>query len=230
MTHKGCGCDNTKSAPSKLSQMISGLRLFPKTHDFFGLMEQSARNVVKGTELLCQMIENKARREELLVQLKDCEHDGDKITHDTIDLVHSTFLTPFDRTDMRKLLVKMDDVLDRCHSTGNRLTKYNVTEMPDELFKLAQTVRRAAGEILGAVSGLRNIKNVQTVLNHCREINRLEREADELINAAFTTLFDNSWDPLEVIKLKELAEIIEAAADKSKNVSDIIEGIILKNT
>lgn len=214
---------------SFIRKIISGFRLFPKSHDFFGYFQSSADNIVNGTQLLCKMIAHKEDRHEMLVQLKEFEHVGDHITHDVIDLLHTTFLTPFDRSDIYTLIVKMDDILDIAHYVGNRLTRYNISDMPDEVTQLADIVCKSSQEIALAVSDLKNLKNSQRILCHCIEINRLENEADEKINNSIEGLFGNGWDPYEVIKLKELLENLETAADKCEDVANIIEGIILRN-
>lgn len=215
---------------ASIRSFISRLRLFPKTHDFFGYFEKSSLNIVDGAKLLCRMIANKEERPELVRQLKDYEHVGDKITHDVIDLLHQTFLTPFDRSDIHTLVVKMDDILDIIYYIGNRLTRYRVSEMPNEVLELAKIVLRSTEEISKAVSGMKNLKNMQKVLNHCIEVNSLENEADEKTNAVIEKLFGNGWETLQVIKIKELIENLEAAADKCEDVANIIENILLKHT
>lgn len=220
-----------KNAPfAALRRLITGLRLFPQSHDFFSYFQRSGENIVKGTKLLCQMIANKDSRHAELELLKEYEHIGDQITHDVIDLLHHTFLTPFDRSDIHTLIVKMDDVLDIAYYVGNRLTRYDVSKTLDEFTHLAQVVNKSAEEISKAVVKLKDMKNCQEILHHCIEVNRLENEADDAMNAAIERLFKSGWEPLEIIKLKELLENLEAAADKCEDVANIIEGIILRNS
>lgn len=214
---------------SFIRRVISRLRFFPKTPDFFGYFEKSSENIANGTKLLCRMIENKDQRPELLDQLKDYEHIGDHITHDVIDLLHQTFLTPFDRLDIHKLVVKMDDILDFAYYVGNRMTRYHIEDMPPEVGQLAEIVHLSSGEISKAVGYLKHLKNTNQILKHCIEVNRLENEADEKINVVIEKLFTGGYDPYQVIKIKELVENLEAAADKCEDVANIIEGIILRN-
>lgn len=214
---------------SRVRNLITGLRFFPKTHDFFAYFQKSAENTVKGTAVLCEMIAHKERRGELLEMLKEHEHIGDDITHSVIDLLHHTFLTPFDRADIYTLIVKMDDILDIAYYVGNRMKRYDISDMPVEMKYLADIVHRASKEISQAMVELKDLKNSQNTLKHCIEINRLENEADDNINTAIEGIFRNGWDPYEVIKLKELLENLEAAADKCEDVANIIEGIILRN-
>ena len=212
-----------------IRRIIQGLRLFPDTPDFFSYFERSIDNTVKGTELLCRMIDQPVDRHVMVEQLKDIEHVGDHITHDVIDLLHKTFLTPFDRIDIHTLIVKMDDILDIAYYVGNRLTRYNITVIPHELGELAEILHKATQELAKAVPFLRHMKNSPKILSHCIEVNRLENEADEKINAVIESLFNNSYTPYDVIKIKELVENLEGATDKCEDVANLMEGIILRN-
>jgi uncharacterized protein Yka (UPF0111/DUF47 family) len=214
---------------SKLRKVVSKFRVFPKSHDFFDYFRRSGENVVSGTALLCEMIKNQEGRAAQLERLKEYEHIGDKITHDVIDLLHTTFLTPFDRLDIHKLIVRMDDVLDLAYYVGNRLTRYRVTKMPDEMAPLAHIVHLSAIELSKAIVDLKDMKNSHKILNRCIEVNRLENEADELMNTAIENLFSKGWDPCDLIKHKELLENLETAVDKCEDVANIIESIILRN-
>lgn len=225
---KGCK-QGRKLQLSAVRKAIFSLRLFPKNHDFFAYYQKSSDNILSGTNLLYRMLTNKEERHELLCQLKDCELIGDKITHDVIDLLHHTFLTPFDRTDMHTLIVKMDDVLDFAYYVGNRLTRYDVKETPAEMLSMAEIVCRAAEEISFAVSELRDLKNCKTILARCIKIKDFENQADDKINAMIERIFKSNRDPLEIMKVKELVEHLEGAADKCEDVANIIEGIILRH-
>lgn len=212
-----------------LRKLISKVRLFPKTHNFFEYFEKESANILVGAKILCRMIAHKEERPELVKELKECEHVGDKLTHEVIDLLHQTFITPFDRSDIHTLVVKMDDILDIIDFIGNRLTVYNITEMPDEIGQLAEIVFLSTKELSKAMAGLERLKDTQRVLNHCIEVNRLENEADEKTNNVIEKLFNNNWEAIQIIKLKELVENLEAAEDKCEDVANIIENIILKN-
>lgn len=225
LTEKKC----SKPFLERLGRIISRVRFFPKTHDFFGFFEKSSENVVKGSELLCRMVRCKEGRHELSKQLKDYEHVGDKITHDVLDLLHQTFLTPIDRSDIHTMVVKLDDVLDIVNFIGNRLSIYNVSELPEEVAKLADIVHQSTREVSKAIKSLEGFKDTKKVLAHCIEVNRLENEADETVNIVIEKLFSNKWEPIEIIKLKELIENLEAAEDKCEDVAEIIENIILKH-
>lgn len=208
---------------------ISGLRLFPKNHDFIGLYQRSSENIVRGTKLLARMLASKPERPELLGKLKEYELIGDEITYEVIDLLHHTFLTPFDRSDMHTLIVKMDDVLDFAYYVGNRLTRYDVQQTSQEMLDLADIICRASQEIVTAVEDLRDLKNSKRILGSCKRISELENEADEKMNTSLEMIFKSGWDPLEIMKVKELLEHLEGAVDKCEDVANIIEGIILRH-
>lgn len=213
-----------------MRKIIANLRFFPKTHDFFGYFEKSIKNTVEGVKILQKIVLNREKRLELVAELKDREHAGDKITHEVIDLLRETFLTPFDRHDMYTLAVKLDDILDIIYYIGNRMTRYNIEKMPKEVSKMTDIILCASEELAKAVAGLRNMKNSRKVLDHCVEINSLENEADDQMNHVIEELFSGEWGAMEVIKVKEMVENLEMCADKCEDVANIIEGIILKHS
>lgn len=219
----------SKPPLSGLRRMISGLRLFPKTHDFFIHFDQLGDTISAGARLLCRMIADKGKRVDLLKELKECEHEGDRITHGVVNLVRETFLTPFDRSDMHRLVVRMDDILDNIYHIGNRLTRYDVDSIPAELVQLSDLVQASAAEVALAVKGLSQPKKFHDVLKHCVEIKSYEKKADKVLNVAIELIFSTGLDAFQLIKIKELAEKLEAATDQCKDVANIIEGIILKH-
>lgn len=212
-----------------LRRLIAKLKFFPKTHDFFIYFERSSETAINATRLLSQMIANKDGRITSLKTLKDLEHTGDAITHEVIDLARSTFLTPFDRSDIHALAVRLDDILDITYHIGNRLTRYNLTDLPEEVIKLSELLLSSASEVDKAMHQFRDMKNAKEVLAHCTEISRLEKAADDMTNLAIEAIFRGGYDPIQVIKLKEIIEHLERATDKCKNVANIIEGIMLKH-
>jgi len=165
-------------------------------------------------------------RHALVEQLKDIEHVG--IISRTRSSTSCTHLPhAFDRMDIHALAVKMDDVLDIA-STSAPDDRYNITAMPSELGDLAEILHRSSVEINKATPHLRHMKNAPQILEHCIEINRLENEADEKVNVVIESLFTNGYTPYDLIKIKELVENLEAAADKCEDVANLMEGIILR--
>lgn len=214
---------------ASIRRFISNLRIFPKNHDFFGYFRQSSDNIVAGTEFLCTLIATKEDRGPYLEKMKAYELAGDKITREVVNLLHQTFLTPLDRSDMHTLIVTMDDILDLANFVGNRMTRYAITEMPPEMLALAKILHKCAIELAMAVKDLENLNKSHDIHRHCSAINKLEKEADEQIGQAIGDLFTKSWDPYEVIKLKELLENLEYAVDTCQDVANLIEAIVIRN-
>jgi uncharacterized protein len=154
------------------------------------------------------------------------EHAGDTMTHDIITRLNQTFITPFDREDIHELSTKIDDVLDLLDSAATRLVTYHVTTIRPGVADLARVVMKAAKEILEAI---RLLEHQDHILDHCIEINRLENEADRISRKLIGDLFDQEKDPVQIIKWKEIIELLEFATDKAEDVANVIETVTLKN-
>jgi hypothetical protein len=204
--------------------------LFPRGSDFYDLFERAAAKVVEGAQLLEGLIKSfddvslKAKR------IKDVEHEGDVITHETIEKLNKTFVTPLDREDIHRLISSLDDILDFIEATSERLSLYNVKEIRPEAAILVDILVRTAREVQQAVGELRHLKFSDSVLKHCTEIDRLENESDFISRSAIAKLFEPNANPLDVIKWKEIYDCIENAVDRCADAANVIEGIVLKNT
>lgn len=203
--------------------------LFPKTTEFFGLFERAANNVLDGAKLLDDFVNDYPHWNEKLKKIEDAEHAGDQITHDTMELLNKTFITPIDREDIHSLISELDDILDLIFGTANRMVYYKVPPPNDGVKEVVQILVKAVEEVAKAVLRLRNMKKPEMILAQCIEINRLENEADEALRRAISHLFDNEKDPIRLIKEKEILEMLECATDRCEDVANVIEGIVLKN-
>jgi predicted phosphate transport protein (TIGR00153 family) len=159
-------------------------------------------------------------------EIRRIEHVGDEMTHAILRKLNQTFITPFDREDIHKLASSLDDVLDCLNAAGARIIMYRITAPPPEAAEIARLTLAQTQELEKAVSLLQ--KNGD-VLGHCVEINRLENEADLVSRAAIARLFDQEKDPINLIKTKELIEILETATDRAEDVADVLETVVLKN-
>lgn len=214
---------------SLFRKLMSGLRFFPKTHDFFGFYEKEIDATFKAATLLCEMIEKPDHRLEIAKAIKEQEHVGDEITHTITDLLRETFLTPFDRLDMYNLSKKMDKILDSINFISNRLSRYHVKTMPAQALKLGHIVRDACSILSKMIYDLRSAKNYDKVIACCRDISRLENDADNELSSILDDLYGGKWEAAQTIQVKELVENLEATADRCKGVANIVEGIILKH-
>ncbi len=205
------------------------MRLLPNDQRFYDLFEASAKKVVEGALGLESLIKDFREVAVRAKEIKDTEHDGDVITHDTIEMLNRTFITPLDREDIHKLITSLDDVLDYIEACSARLSLFNVGRTTDEARLLVGILVKAAQEVERAVLGLRRLKDADAILKHCVEINRLENEGDHVGRTAVAKLFDGSKEPLDVIKWNEIYDTLENAIDRCEDVANVLEGIVLKN-
>jgi predicted phosphate transport protein (TIGR00153 family) len=185
-----------------------------------------AKNLGDGARLLKDMLGDFKDIEQRVQKLKDLEHRGDEMTHNILTKLNQTFITPLDREDIYRLASSLDDVLDYVYAAGVRLIMYKITSAPDAAEKLAGIVVRQSEQLLYAVTGL---EKQDRVLEYCVEINRLENEADSIARTAIGALFDKETDPISLIKLKELYEVLETATDKAEDAANVLEGVVLKS-
>jgi predicted phosphate transport protein (TIGR00153 family) len=182
--------------------------------------------VTAGGRLLQEILSDFQNVETRVQQLKEIEHRGDDTTHQILTKLNQTFITPFDREDIHRLATSMDDVLDFIYAAGERLMMYKITSAPGAAAELVAVVIKQAQEIGKAVMLL---DKHEQVLPHCVEINRLENEADMITRSAIAKLFDSEKDPITLIKLKELYEVLEHASDKAEDVANVLESVVLKS-
>jgi predicted phosphate transport protein (TIGR00153 family) len=202
----------------------------PKTENFTALFEKSSANIVEAVCLFREVAGDLTSVETGIEKLKDLEHEGDRITHETLDKLNTTFITPFDREDIHTLATRLDDILDATDAAGQRLVVYRITEVPPEFLTLSDLLVESAKEVQTAVLALPNRKKRDEAIASCVEINRLENEADVVLREALGDLFTNAHDAIEVIKLKDLYSFLEDATDRCEDVANVIETIIMKGT
>jgi predicted phosphate transport protein (TIGR00153 family) len=205
------------------------MRLFPKEENFFEYFEELANKIEEGGEFFLEMTKNRDYSAQKVARLKELEHEADVITHRTYERMHKTFLTPIDREDIYALVNKMDSIMDVIEATAIRIHMYKVKKPDDEIIKQAEILFQAIKKIKVIVHGLRNMKNSKMILDGCVEINTLENAGDVVLRTIITELFIKESDAIELIKWKEIFERIEEAIDVCEDVSNIVEGIVLKH-
>jgi uncharacterized protein len=202
------------------------VRLVPRDTKFFDMFAEMATNITDGARLLKAILDDFDNVEVRVQQLKDLEHRGDEMTHAILVKLNSTFITPFDREDIHALASAMDDVLDFVYAAGERLVMYKILAAPAAASELASVIIRQSEQLAKAVSMLEKHDNV---LEICVEINRLENEADRIGRAALAALFEREKDPIALIKIKELIEVMETATDKAEDAANVLESVVLKS-
>jgi hypothetical protein len=205
------------------------MRFIPKEEKFFDLFEELAAKIEEGVKFFLAMVEKYEYSDENIARLKQIEHEADSITHNTYEKMHKTFLTPLDREDIYALVNKMDSVIDMIEASAMRLNLYKVKRPSEAIILLARILDKAVQKIKIIVHGMRDMKNAQMILDACVEINTLENDGDVVLRMTIAELFEKEKDVFELIKWKEIYERLEEAIDVCEDVSNIAEGIVLKN-
>ncbi len=204
-------------------------KLMPKSDDFFDDFEKLAATTVEGTRLLKALLEDFTDVTRKAQAIKEVEHRGDDITHRAFERLHKQFITPFDRPEIHRLLSRIDDVLDLADAATERLSLYEVGTVLPDARDLAGVLVQAAETMQQAVRGLRDVKNPARVLEACKQVNVYENQGDHLIRRAIANLFKSGHDPLYVMKWKEILDLMEDAIDRSEDVANVIEGVVLEH-
>jgi predicted phosphate transport protein (TIGR00153 family) len=199
----------------------------PHDREFFDLFEEASTNIVRAAGLLDQMLRAFPDRGDLARDILICEQEGDRITHDIIQRLNQTFVTPIDREDILALAGGLDDVVDYTEEVADYLGLYKIEAPMDQAIRLARVLRDAAAQIAEAIPHLRGFSDIS---RYTVEVNRLENEGDRITREAVASLFDGGIDPMVVIRWKDIFERLEAAIDAAERVANIIEGIVIKNS
>ncbi len=205
-------------------------KLMPRSDEFFDDFEKQAAATLEGARLLKDLVDDYRDVDTKVERIKAAEHQGDEHTHVAFERLHKQFITPFDRTEIHRLLSRIDDILDLADAAADRLALYEIKEIPQDAKELAGVLLLAAEKVQDAVKGLRHLKNADAILADTREISRLENQADTLLRAALAKLFKSERDPLMVIKWKEIYDLFETATDRCEDVADVIRGVILEHS
>jgi predicted phosphate transport protein (TIGR00153 family) len=198
----------------------------PKEREFFDLFEEAATNIVRAADLLDQMLRSFPERADLARDILICEQEGDRITHDIIQRLNQTFVTPIDREDILELASGLDDIVDFTEEVADYLGLYKIEAPMEQAQVLARILMQACRQVSEAMPRLRTFKDIS---HYTVEINRLENDGDRTVREAIASLFDNGIDPMVVIRWKDLFERLEEAIDATERVANILEGIVIKN-
>lgn len=202
------------------------VRFLPRETKFFELFANLSRNLTDGAKLLRAILEDPTDLKRRVEQVQAFEHEGDQATHAIITKLNQTFITPFDREDIHRLASSLDDVLDFVNAAAVRLVMYKITQPPPTAAELAAFIVLQSEELAKGVSLLE--KN-GSVMQHCEEVNRLEDVADHVSRKAIAALFEEEKNPIQLIKIKELYEVLEYATDKAEDAANVLEAIVLKS-
>lgn len=204
-------------------------KLLPREGRFFENFVAHADLIVAGAKEMNALIADVANLELRTKNIERLERQADEITHQTVAMLHHTFITPLDRDEIHQLITGMDDILDLMEDVAQCLFLYDITELTDEARKLAQICLACAERVREAVGMLSNMKKGEAILVICNDIDRLESEADYVMRSAMAKLFREEGDVRQLIKMKEIYQLLESVTDRCEDVANIVEGIVLEN-
>ncbi len=213
-----------------------GLGLLPQNLEFYDCFDNAAQNSLRACELLAEMSTvNGDRRRELVGAIKESEHIGDDITHETLERLQKTYLTPIDRDDIYSLITKIDDVVDDVDAVAQRMVFYKIDAITADFQDQCKVLVKATRTMTKAVAGLKHLKDRKksakgpTIEELIIAVHDAENEGDDIHHRFLAQLFECGFDAFDVIKWKELYEIVEQAIDCCEDVANIVHGIVLKN-
>ncbi len=199
----------------------------PRDREYFELFEEAGRNVHRAAQLLDQLLANFPDSKELAEEIRSCEHEGDRITHDIIHRLNQTFVTPIDREDILALASALDDIVDYTEEVADYLGLYKIEAPMEQSIQLARVLKDACAQISEAIPRLRGFRDIS---HYTVEVNSLENEGDRITREAVASLFDGATDPMVVVRWKDLFERLEAAIDATEHAANILETIVIKNS
>jgi len=206
---------------------VARLSLLPRDRTFFDLFIEEGQNTLRAARQLDQMMSQWPDETGLARDILKAEQEGDRITHDIVQRLNSTFVTPIDREDIYGLATQMDDIVDYTEEAADFLGLYKI-EAPMEQAQDLTRVLVAACEQLAA--GLEHLPSFKDLDRYWIEIHRLENEGDRISRDAVASLFSNGIDPMVVIRWKDIFAVLERAIDATETAAHILEGIVIKNS
>ena len=201
------------------------VRLIPREEKFYDLFRNQAGLINEAALILVSLFENFKDVEKRVTEIKFVEHKGDQLTHELMMKLNKTFITPIDREDIHELASALDDVLDLIDGASARLVTYKIKEVTPGAIRLAKVIQHGSEIIVRAVAQLHRPQNI---LEYCDQLSQLEKDADRIKGECVARLFENNSSPVDIIKWKEIYEVLEATTDKCEDVADALESVVLK--
>jgi predicted phosphate transport protein (TIGR00153 family) len=205
-----------------------GFSFLPKDENFFVLFSKQAELAVAAATLFMDITTKGVYDEEAVKQMRSFEHQADEVTHDIIDRLNKTFITPFDREDIYTLTKELDSVIDMIYTITNRMRVYKIQEVNHDLVEFAKVIDKSVRALTVAIESLKDTKRPQAALDSCIEVNRLENIGDNMRDVILGKLFESGMDAFQLIKWKEIFQFAETVLDICEDVAHVIESIIVK--
>ncbi len=203
-------------------------KLIPQEKGFFALFQEVAENVLQAAQKFQFLVDHLDKAGDSAKEIEHYATQGDSLTRETFDLLHKTFITPFDRYDIHKLASNLDDVLDLFNTTAQKITIYQIVSIPAEIKSLANLALEIARRLKLAIHLLDSLRKGDEILTHCRKIIELRTQAEDIGLTGLGNLFEHEADIKNLLKTKEVFESIKRLTDKSQNLANIMKGIVLE--
>jgi predicted phosphate transport protein (TIGR00153 family) len=203
----------------------------PKDKVFYNLFEEASDNLQDIAKKLVQVVNEPDfnRRGVLIKEMENIEHKNDEVTHKIFIELGRNFITPFDREDIHALASALDDIADYIYSAAKKINFYKIDPISDQgIQKTAEAIKEAVAAVKAAVMELRNLKNTQKIIECVIKINSIENSADDIFDMSIERLFDSDVDAKELIKRREIYQVMETATDKCEDAGNVIESIVVK--
>lgn len=204
-------------------------RLLPRQTNFFDFFEQHAALTVKSASELAKLANDGADIDEIARHIKQLEQQADEVTHNCMEMLHKTFITPIDRNDIHRIASKLDDIIDFIDAAARQMTLFELTEFPENVREAVIVLHKATEAVERAVKGLRNMRNPTAILGECIRINELENQADRVKASSVAKLFREETNPITVMKWNQIYQALENVTDACEDVANVIEGVVLEH-
>lgn len=202
----------------------------PRNTKFFDYFDRDTEVLVRAAAAFAEFLEQSGDPPEYSRRMKELEHEADKVTHEAMELLHRSFITPLERGDLRRLILALDEIVDYLDDATRRISLYEVGPILPEVCAMGKIMLDLAHAVKAGVHDLRTLRSKNNrVREHCIEIQRLENVGDHMHHIALASIFKTCKDPLAVMKWKEIIDLIELAMDAAEEVAHVIEGIVLEN-
>lgn len=203
-------------------------RLLPRQENFFKLFQQAAEKLVQAATEFSNMLQHLNNQQHYVHLIAKHEEEADQIAHTNFELLHRTFITPFDRNDIHNLTSTLDDIIDLINRIAQRFPFYELESVPDEMIKLSQLSTEATQHLKACIYCLHSLKNSKDIFNHCNRIDRVESEAHQVVLAGEKKLFLHENDFKQFFKLKEIYGHTKLVINRCQDVANIVKGIVLE--
>jgi predicted phosphate transport protein (TIGR00153 family) len=208
---------------------MAKFQFLPAETKFYEWFEKATANLLEGAEALEDLLDNYEQVEHKVAHITELEHRGDSIVHEVMHLLMHTLIIPLDSEDIERLISALDDVIDKIEATAVRMVIFRIEAPTERARQLGHLIRSAANEIHQAMPNLREKKNFRLVTEHIREINTIENNSDQILRDALVDIVNHRDDLFNLIRWKEIYEMLEEATDRMEDVADVLQRVVIKN-